>query len=191
MVNDENVENLIRAELLPTKLHATQQDSLSDDEKKHMVQDAVLSAQIQATKHPWHSPVILICGHGGRDARCGTMGPLLQAEFRRLASESKIASALRSGVQNTSEKGDGEKLSVGLVSHIGGHRFAGNVILYFPSEYRLDGKGLHPLAGKGIWYGRVEPKHIEGILHATIGRGDVIKDLFRGGVADDGKILRV
>jgi hypothetical protein len=28
--------------------------------------------------------VVLVCGHGGRDVRCGIYGPLLRAEFERL-----------------------------------------------------------------------------------------------------------
>ena len=41
---------------------------------------------------------------------------------------------------------------------------------------------ISKLSGTGIWYGRVEPRHVQGILDATVMRGMVIEELFRGGV---------
>ena len=71
-------------------------------------------------------------------------------------------------------------MAVGLVSHIGGHAWAGNVMVYLPSNHRLEDGRLSPLAGKGIWYGRVEPRHVEGIVNETIQKGRVIEQLLRG-----------
>jgi (2Fe-2S) ferredoxin len=65
------------------------------------------------------------------------------------------------------------------VSHIGGHKWAGNVIIYLPPGY-TNGSEDSVLAGRGIWYGRVEPRHVEGIIKETILGDKVIKDLFRG-----------
>ncbi|KAL9623312.1 MAG: hypothetical protein Q9160_002419 [Pyrenula sp. 1 TL-2023] len=190
-VTDVNVRKLIQAELLPTKLHPTQEHSFTATGKINMVRNEAIATDLQAAGQYWHSPIVLICGHGGRDARCGTIGPLLQDEFRRLGEDSKTGDALPISLRSVSQTGDVEKLSVGLISHIGGHRFAGNVIIYFPTGFRPDGESLHPLEGEGIWYGRVEPKHVEGILESTLRRGQVIKELFRGGVGKDGKILRL
>ena len=39
---------------------------------------------------------------------------------------------------------------------------------------------LSPLCGQGIWYGRVEPRHVQGIMEETINRGVLIEDLLRG-----------
>ena len=50
---------------------------------------------------------------------------------------------------------------------------------------------LSPLAGYGIWYGRVEPKYVEGIVQETLLGGKVIEDLFRGGIKQGGEILRL
>ena len=50
---------------------------------------------------------------------------------------------------------------------------------------------LSPLAGKGIWYGRVQPKHVEGIVEQTIGHGKVIRELFRGGINRNGSMIRI
>ena len=78
-----------------------------------------------------------------------------------------------------------------MISHIGGHIFAGNVILYIPPSARLKGGEPHPLRGMGIWYGRVEPKHVEGIIAETLGEGRVVMDLFRGGVEKGKEVLRL
>ena len=118
----------------------------------------------------WRSspcPTILTCSHNSRDSRCGVLGPLLYSEFRR-----EIA------LQNQTSANP-RHVDTGMISHVGGHAFAGNVILYFPT--------FHPLAGCGLWYGRVEPKHVEGILEATVRKGIIIKDLFRGGITQDGE----
>lgn len=48
---------------------------------------------------------------------------------------------------------------------------------------------LSPLAGCGIWYGRVGPEHVEGLVGETLGRGSVIGDLLRGGIMRDGGVL--
>lgn len=42
------------------------------------------------------------------------------------------------------------------------------------------------LSGTGIWYGRVDPSNVEGIVSETIMGGKVIKELFRGGVSREG-----
>jgi len=76
-------------------------------------------------------------------------------------------------------RADQRPYRVALVSHVGGHKWAGNVIIYFHPLHQ-DGLSPSSLAGKGIWYGRVEPKHVEGIVSETIKGGKVIKELFRG-----------
>ena len=133
--------------------------------------------------------IILICGHASRDKRCGIMGPLLKSEFHRLLNERTGGAGPRiTGLWHPS------RTSIALCSHIGGHQFAGNMIIYVPPRLRLGG-GLrlfskaHPLAGKGIWYGRVEPRHVEGIIEETIVKGNVIAELFRGGIGRNGDTL--
>ena len=71
----------------------------------------------------------------------------------------------------------GMSARVALVSHIGGHKFAGNVIVYVPPGWAAGGGEL---AGRGIWYGRVEPRHVEGIVKETVLGGRVIRELWRG-----------
>jgi (2Fe-2S) ferredoxin len=61
---------------------------------------------------------------------------------------------------------DGIKVSI--CSHIGGHAFAGNMIFY-PGDGQAS-----------IWYGKVFPHHVQGIVHETIVKGNIIEDLLRG-----------
>lgn len=132
----------------------------------------ILRQQFQT--QPIDEVVVLICGHEKRDVRCGVMGPLLQKEFQdKLSREGFNLESNKSGDSSTGTK----TARVGLISHIGGHAFAGNVIIYVPSTPAFEG---NELAGKGVWYGRVEPKHVEGILNATVRDGVVIDELLRG-----------
>ncbi|KAI4173229.1 MAG: hypothetical protein LQ343_003056 [Gyalolechia ehrenbergii] len=119
---------------------------------------------------PITKPTILICSHGGRDARCGVLGPLLYDKFLQHAPERTV--------------------EVGMISHVGGHAFAGNVIIYMPPSYLLSSNTApdereayaSPLAGMGIWYGRVEPRHVQTILEETVEKGNIIGELWRGGL---------
>lgn len=142
--------------------------------------------------------IVLICGHGGRDMRCGVLGPVLRDEFAdKLDKEGfNVASgAVPASIQDTNSiEGDSKPgktvARIGLISHIGGHKFAGNVIIYLPPSLKL-GSEKHPLAGHGIWYGRVEPKHVEGIVKESVLKGNIIADMFRGGIDPDRRILRL
>ncbi|KAL7666184.1 Altered inheritance of mitochondria protein 32 [[Candida] zeylanoides] len=95
--------------------------------------------------------LVLICGHNARDVRCGTLGPILKDEFDRVLQHKRLR----------------HKVDVGFVSHIGGHAYAGNV-LYF-----AQGKS-------SVWYGRVFPDRVQGIIEETIQRGNIIRELYRG-----------
>ena len=140
------------------------------------------------------TPTILICGHMSRDSRCGVLGPLLRDEF--------AAQLERKGFQVHTEGFDagGDKvndptkasINIGLISHIGGHRWAGNVIMYIPPSYippalATNSMQPSPLSGTGLWYGRVAPQHVHGILDQTLLKGNIIRELFRGVVGDAGR----
>lgn len=131
------------------------------------------------------SPTILICGHHSRDTRCGILGPLLRDHFlsyvrgeTRLSVEDEGSIGYKfSGFKPVSPI---QRSKVALISHIGGHAFAGNVVIYLPKKFKIASGHASPLAGKGIWYGRVEPRHVWGIMEETVQRGCVIKELLRG-----------
>lgn len=180
-LNENALSKFVQAFLLPQKVHSAH-DVLPTEKKEAMQKVPELESAFPEALKIQHSPTILICGHGGRDERCGIMGPVLQAEFRRALE--------RVGFSVDGNQVDAPNhANVGLISHIGGHKYAGNVIVYLPPGHEGDGK--NELAGKGIWYGRVEPRHVEGIVQETILGGRVIVDHFRGGIDQRGGVLRL
>ena len=150
----------------------------------------------KSPKDSFDEIVVLICGHGGRDSRCGIMGPILQAEFENFLDKN-VASVNGSRADSTSPEvvpnnpSVASKARIAQITHIGGHKFAGNVIIYLPPTALTASQGQHPLASSCVWYGRVEPKHVEGIVLETILRGRVIRELFRGGIDSSGGQIKL
>lgn len=105
---------------------------------------------------PLEKDLVVICGHTQRDIRCGALAPLLLKEFHAVLHHE--------GLHDT--------VDVGLISHIGGHAYAGNVI-FFPK----DCSDLQP-----VWYGRVFPERVQGIVRETVMGRRIIRDLYRGQV---------
>ncbi|EPS26125.1 hypothetical protein PDE_01061 [Penicillium oxalicum 114-2] len=183
-----DLKTFIRAFLLPTRLHEMH-SSLPESKQRDMTRAPDLASKFSNVSDIEYSPTILICGHGGRDMRCGVMAPALEKEFQRVLCEVGFNSAGSEGILDKPGHSN-----LGLISHIGGHKYAGNVIIYIPSKMTI-GPGetseIHPLAGKGIWYGRIEPKHVQGIVEETVLGGKVVADHFRGGIDRNGDILRL
>ncbi|KAF2097430.1 hypothetical protein NA57DRAFT_66979 [Rhizodiscina lignyota] len=179
----EGLEQMVKAFVLPTQLHQMH-SVLPEQQKQNLLRDTALQDQFKGSR-PVQEVLVLICGHGGRDSRCGTMGPLFRSEFEEKLTMQGFE-VLQGAVGSLGFGGASEKPTarVGLISHIGGHKFAGNVIIYVPPSFPEN-----PLAGSGIWYGRVRPEHVEGIVASTILQGKVIKELYRGGIAQEGKLL--
>ncbi|KAE8858759.1 hypothetical protein PTNB73_08239 [Pyrenophora teres f. teres] len=157
----EAFSNFATAYLKATSLHPMH-NGLSTEQKAALLRDETKSSELPRAEDIT-KPTILICGHGGRDQRCGILGPLLQSSFCREFQ--------RRGIE----------ANVGLISHIGGHKYAGNVIMYLPPS--MQGNALR---GSGIWYGRVGPENVEGVVEETLVGGRVITELLRGGVMQGG-----
>jgi Sucrase/ferredoxin-like len=188
---------LVRAFLLPKKedLHNMHSVLLGSARWK-MIRDEDPRLRELFAPRRIDMPVVLICGHRGRDERCGIMGPLLEGEFRAVLKRAgfSVPGLGKSAIAKSEEGKHDPEAVVGLISHVGGHKFAGNVIVYIPPQYKAGGgkkAGESPLAGMGIWYGRVEPRHVEGIVEETVLKGVIIEELFRGGIGADGKSLRI
>lgn len=181
-LDEQGLDRFARAFLLPIKVH-TAHDILPAETRAAMQRAPELQSTFPDIVKLRHSPTVLICGHGHRDERCGIMGPLLQAEFRRVLKQEGFST----GGDNVEGMGHA---NVELISHVGGHKYAGNVIIYLPPSFGSTSNTSNALAGKGIWYGRVEPRHVEGIVKETVLNGRVVRDHFRGGV-EEGGILRL
>lgn len=202
-ISFDSVQALAKGFLLPKKLHPAHKSlsSIHQDRllRKEDFQNMLLGVQdVQEF-------LILICGHGGRDLRCGIMGPLLREEFeKQLGLQGTTVShdaipihkdnTVKLDIKNSSAAKEEEinisfTARVGLISHIGGHKYAGNVIIYVPPNAKTPGHDPHPLAGMGIWYGRVEPKHAEGIVRETVLNGNVIRELYRGAINQNRELI--
>ncbi|KAK9458867.1 Sucrase/ferredoxin-like-domain-containing protein [Lipomyces oligophaga] len=107
---------------------------------------------------PTKQPIIAICAHTARDIRCGIAGPMLKNEFEQVLKAKNLSY----------DEVTCEGIRVTLTAHVSGHAYAGNVI-YFDGE------------GSSIWYGLVQPKHVQGIVKETIEGRRIIRELHRGG----------
>ncbi|KXT17965.1 hypothetical protein AC579_9589 [Pseudocercospora musae] len=157
-----SVEAFIKAFILPKKLHNTY-DRLTQEQQNILLRQPQLQSQFTGSR-PVDEILVLICGHGGRDERCGKLGPILQAEFEEKLGRQNIRILGNDQYPIGDGKARTPSARVGLISHIGGHKWAGNVILYIPPTLYNNA-----LAGKGIWYGRVSTENVEGIVAKTIG----------------------
>ncbi|EER25557.1 hypothetical protein CPC735_066570 [Coccidioides posadasii C735 delta SOWgp] len=107
--------------------------------------------------------VVLLCSHKSRDARCGISAPLIKRELER---------HLRPlGLHRDDSDDRPGGVSVYFVSHVGGHKFSANVLIYRKEAEQM------------IWLARVRPEHCEGIVKYTILKGKVVHPDFqlRGG----------
>ncbi|KAL8626322.1 hypothetical protein Q9189_007994 [Teloschistes chrysophthalmus] len=142
-----------------------------------------------------HTHLLLLCSQRTRDARCGISAPLLAREFGRHLR----ARGLYRDIHDERPGGVG----IYFISHVGGHKFAANVLVYrrgsptFPlgqGEGGVGGKGEEGggvegvgKVGKGegdggmgeatqcIWLARVRPEDCENIIRFTVLQGKIVK----------------
>lgn len=119
--------------------------------------------QFTHTSPAWKK-LVLVCVHNARDKRCGQAGPEVISELRRLLGE-----------QQQQEEEDGEVVERGRASvaaqdiavrgssHIGGHVYAGTMIVY----------------PEGRWYGRITRGNAAELLQ-HIKEGSVFSPCERG-----------
>ncbi len=96
--------------------------------------------------------IVLLCSHKTRDKRCGITAKYMKKEFDLQLREADIYR------DADDERENGVK--VYLISHVGGHKFAANVLIYLAS-------------GEVIWMARCTPKNVKPIIENTILQGKV------------------
>ncbi|KAI9727839.1 MAG: hypothetical protein M1834_007885 [Cirrosporium novae-zelandiae] len=101
-----------------------------------------------------HDYVVLLCSHKHRDARCGISAPLIKRELERHLRP-------RGLYRDSNDERPGG-VGIYYVSHVGGHKFAANVLVYRKKE------------GQMIWLARIRPEHCEGLVKWTILEGKVV-----------------
>ena len=99
---------------------------------------------------------IYVCTHMARDKRCGDKGPPIVTQFRRRLLECGLNPRVR----------------VQSCSHLGGHKFAGNVIIF----------GADASSGGvvGDWYGYVSEKDVDRLIERHLLKNEVVTELWRG-----------
>ncbi|KAH6758542.1 hypothetical protein C2S51_018777 [Perilla frutescens var. frutescens] len=130
---------------------------LGESDVDSFVEDVLVSGK------PWQSGVpeelsgsyVFVCAHNNRDRRCGVCGPPLIEKFREEIESKNLK----------------DQVFVTACSHIGGHKYAGNVIVFSADP---DGKIV------GNWYGYVTPGDVLELLEKQIGKGEVIERIWRG-----------
>ncbi|KAI0952178.1 hypothetical protein AcV7_008063 [Taiwanofungus camphoratus] len=157
--------------------------------------DSKADAELKTWVLPY-SCVILLCSHKRRDNRCAIVAPKLRQAFQTSleregwevhtqvedpalsgapleefqgSEDEKQAEVLRQLKSIAVENADQKRALVLYNSHMGGHKFAGNVIINTPQ-------------GAAIWYGRVTPHEVDTIVNETIIGGKILPPLLRGGI---------
>ncbi|ODV83207.1 hypothetical protein CANARDRAFT_177851 [[Candida] arabinofermentans NRRL YB-2248] len=129
------------------------------------------SLRNQFRTHPLQKDLILTCGHLKRDIRCGVLAPLINKEFEKILESKQLLSIDNSSnsmiVNDNGDDNNSNNVNLGYVSHVGGHVYAGNVLICKKN-------------GDVIWYGHCLPKHVQGIVDETVLNNKIIKELYRG-----------
>ncbi|XP_042497149.1 altered inheritance of mitochondria protein 32-like [Macadamia integrifolia] len=122
----------------------------------HFVEDVLVkgSAWVSGAPEALTGSHIFVCCHGSRDRRCGVCGPALVDKLK----------------EDIESRGLKDQVFVSPCSHIGGHKYAGNLIIF---SSNLEGKVA------GHWYGYVTPDDVPTLLEQHIGKGEVIERLWR------------
>ena len=110
-----------------------------------------LCGEVPAPLHgePLPGRHVFVCVHAARDERCGSCGPPLLAAIEAAVAELGL-----------------DDVTVRATSHVGGHKYAGNVIVY----------------PEGVWYGYVRPDDAQRLVRDHLAEGRILEDLHRGGM---------
>ncbi|XP_071710617.1 altered inheritance of mitochondria protein 32-like [Rutidosis leptorrhynchoides] len=112
---------------------------------------------------PWSSGTVetvtgshvFVCAHNSRDKRCGVCGPPLIKKFNEEIAVRELK----------------DQVFVSPCSHVGGHKYAGNLIIY---------SAVQDEKVTGHWYGYVTPDDVPELLDQHIKKGEVIERIWRG-----------
>lgn len=91
---------------------------------------------------------VFLCSHKTRDKRCGITAPIMKKEFELNLRDQDLYRDV------SDDRAGGVKIA--FVNHVGGHKFAANVIIYLRSS------------GKNIWLARCRPNNVLPIIEECI-----------------------
>lgn len=130
-------------------------DNAKIEQEMHLSQNPNIESPFKYEEIP--NSWLLICGHYQRDQRCGVVGQDLISEIQ--------------------SKGLCQDRNIALISHIGGHKYAGNVIFY---NYVGSSKTTQKSLVDCLWFGKVVPPNFQ-LLLKNLDTGLIPNELFRGG----------
>ena len=117
-MDSQGIDSLIH------RLRQTEKDNDNPNESPTDRQQKPLQLATRHLVDPSHTS-IFVCTHGSRDSRCGIRGNILLTLLRDEIEKQEL----------------GKRISAWRTSHIGGHKYAANIIVY----------------PHGDWYGFLEP----------------------------------
>lgn len=130
-------------------------DNAKIEQEMHLPEEPYIEPPFKYEEIP--NSWLLICGHYQRDQRCGV-----------------VAQDLISEIQS---KGLCQERNIALISHIGGHRYAGNMIFYnYVGSSKITQKSLVDC----LWFGKIVPPNFP-LLLKNLDTGLIPNELFRGG----------
>jgi Sucrase/ferredoxin-like len=141
-------------------------ETSSSDKKLPKLPAAALKAQEPTDSLNGKKLYLFVCCHGSRDARCGVLGTALARQLIKLVKERQLE----------------DLVEIYSTSHIGGHKYAGNVVVY-------SNGGSHP--ADGDWYGGVHAEHamvfLDSLINMEIGvdggaEDPLLREFWRGRV---------
>ncbi|KAI3911269.1 hypothetical protein MKW92_010575 [Papaver armeniacum] len=130
---------------------------LTSNDVDKFVEDVLVNGKdwVSGTVERLEGSYVFVCSHGSRDKRCGVCGPELTEKFK----------------EEIELRGMKDQVFVAPCSLVGGHKYAGNLIIFSRNS-----------TGEvtGHWYGYAAPEDVPAMLDQHIGKGDVIQKLWRG-----------
>ncbi|KAJ5089572.1 hypothetical protein N7532_008256 [Penicillium argentinense] len=154
--------------------HSSEQEQEQEQpaEIPHPASTSIASTPLKSHPCP-HAAVILLCSQRTRDARCGQSAPLLRKEFERHLRPLGL-------YRDMDDKRPGG-VGVYFISHVGGHKYSANVIVYRRRDFdwykneETRAADEEEGASQGIWLARVRPEECENIIRYTVLQGKVLK----------------
>lgn len=182
---------------------STATELVSDHLSPRLLQPQAAQPSSELTSYilPYHA-TILICSHKKRDRRCHiTADPIISALTHAIEElgntwhvdrrgdeehlfepyhltpnddEESIIKKKKELIKSRTDEEADKHVGIFKVSHVGGHKFAAQVIIWLPN-------------GTSIWYGRVTTQDCKLIVEETIKKGRIVADLLRGGTCIAGR----
>ncbi|ORY74859.1 Sucraseferredoxin-like protein [Protomyces lactucae-debilis] len=145
-------------------------ENVQKEDAEHVLLQYALSKPVKPASYTatpmGFRAVVLVCSHMRRDARCGKTAPILLEALEEGLRE-------RDMFYDKDEGSEDGKVLVTTVSHIGGHRYAGNVLVYRKTDTGTV---------ETLWLGRIMPNDIPWVIEYTVLQGRVKRSAVRGGV---------